>query len=125
MLLTLFASQLFGQQADLVSSNEGESSWGEPPITSNGAFAPTLELGFAPNPFAAEMTIKMNLPESGKVSLKVYDVLGQEVETIANEYMSEGQHVLKYLGSDLPAGRYYLHLNAVGKVLIRPVLKRN
>ncbi|MBI1286218.1 MAG: T9SS type A sorting domain-containing protein [Flavobacteriales bacterium] len=125
MLLTFLVSQLFGQQTNMVAVSEEESMWGEPSTTMDRSSRPSLELGFAPNPFAGEITVNLTLPESGKVSLKVFDILGQEVETVANEYMTEGPHTLKYLGSDLPAGRYYFHLSAGGKVVIKQVLKKN
>lgn len=125
MLLTLLITQLFGQQVNLVSISEEESMWGEPPNAPDVSVLPSLELGFAPNPFAGEITVNISLPESGKVSLKVYDILGQEVTTLTDEFYPSGTHKLKYLGSELPVGRYYFHLTAGGKVIIKQVLKKN
>ncbi|MCF8278629.1 MAG: T9SS type A sorting domain-containing protein [Flavobacteriales bacterium] len=86
---------------------------------------PVLRLAFAPNPFIAEITIHLALPESGKVELRVFDILGQEVATIANQVYTKGQHKLTFLGTELPAGRYYFHLSTGGKVIIRQVVKKN
>lgn len=125
MLLTLLITQLFGQQVNLVSISEEESMWGEPTGSADISSRPSLELGFAPNPFAGEITVSISLPESGKVSLKVFDILGQEVATVTNEHYSSGDHRFKYLGAELPVGRYYFHLTAGGKVIIKQVLKKN
>lgn len=119
-LLTFFVVELFGQSLATVSvaaQNETQISDSDP--------RHQLNLSSAPNPFSLETTINIDLPESGKVSLKVFDILGQEVATIMDRQMKRGIHKLTYFGSELPAGRYYFRLNAGGKVLIRQVLKKN
>jgi len=119
-LLTFFTGELFGQTTNslALASQDQQSEMG---------FVVVEELDFssAPNPFSRETTIQVQLPETGKVSLKVFDILGQEVASIVNGVMSSGNHKLTYFGSELPAGRYYFHLNAGGKVIIRQVMKRN
>ena len=77
-----------------------------------------------PNPFSHETFINVSLVHSGKVKLVVYDILGQEVATAIDEPMPAGVHKIKYLGTDLPAGRYYFHLSADGKAIIRQVVKK-
>ena len=115
-MLTFSVPHLFGQQ---ISSAEGTVKNALVTVESG-----ELEFSSAPNPFSRQTTITIQLPQSGKVSLKVFDVLGQEVSSVMNEFLVKGTHSIKYAGSELPAGRYYFHLNVGGKVLIRPVLKR-
>lgn len=45
-----------------------------------------------PNPFNASTKIKFNIPESGKVTLKIYNVLGKEIRTLFNGYQNKGTH---------------------------------
>ena len=75
-----------------------------------------------PNPFNDETTFKFNLSQSGKVSLKVYNLLGQEVCALFEGYKPAGEHSVKWDGrSDqglpLASGLYIYRLEAGGKVL--------
>jgi hypothetical protein len=45
-----------------------------------------------PNPFNPSTTIEYNVPQSGFVTLKVYDILGTEVATLVNEQIDAGKH---------------------------------
>ena len=62
-----------------------------------------------PNPFNPNTVISYQLPVSSDVTLKVYDVLGNEVVTLVNEYKSAGEYEVEFTASDgirdLPAGR--------------------
>jgi hypothetical protein len=77
-----------------------------------------------PNPFSHETYINVSLVKPGKVKLVVFDILGQEVASVIDEQMTAGVHRVKYLGTELPAGRYYFHLSADGKAIIRQVVKK-
>ena len=46
------------------------------------------------------------------VSLKVYDLLGREVEIIVNEYLKLGSYSVQFSGDNLPSGVYYYQLLA-------------
>ena len=59
-----------------------------------------------PNPFNPTTKIDFTIPETGKVSLKVYDMLGQEVRTLINKRMKSGEHQIKFNAIDLPSGVY-------------------
>ncbi len=63
-----------------------------------------------PNPFNPTTFIKYQLPESGFVSLKVYDILGNEVETLINETEGAGSYEIKFNGSSLSSGIYFYQL---------------
>lgn len=88
------------------------------------SFLPTeyrLEQSY-PNPFNTSTTIKYSIPPVGTrpfVSLKVYDVLGREVATLANEQQSTGTYSVSFSGSGLASGVYYYQLQAGGFVQTR------
>ena len=53
-----------------------------------------------PNPFNPSTTIKFNLPEQQKVSLKIFNILGAEVKTLLNEIIAGGSHSYKWDGKN-------------------------
>lgn len=65
-----------------------------------------------PNPFNPSTTIKYALPSEAKVTLKVYDMLGQEVAELVNEVQNEGSYNVTFDASNLASGVYAYELNA-------------
>jgi hypothetical protein len=66
-----------------------------------------------PNPFNPSTTISWQSPVSGWQTIKIFNTLGQEIETIVNEYLEAGFHSKLYIiNSILPSGVYYYQLNA-------------
>ncbi|MBZ0177953.1 MAG: T9SS type A sorting domain-containing protein [Melioribacteraceae bacterium] len=63
-----------------------------------------------PNPFNPSTTISYQLPERGKVSLIVYDILGKEIVSLVNEYKTAGNYDVKFNTSTLPSGVYIYSL---------------
>jgi hypothetical protein len=69
-----------------------------------------------PNPFNPTTTIRFEIPQSGPVSLKVFDVLGREVATLVDENLQAGRYQRTFTASGLPSGVYYYRLQAGGTV---------
>ena len=65
-----------------------------------------------PNPFNPSTNISFNLPSSGEVSLKVYNLLGQEVAALVNGRMTSGTHTVTFDASQLSSGMYIYRLQA-------------
>ena len=63
-----------------------------------------------PNPFNPSTIIKYQIPQSGYVTLKVYDILGKEVESLVNKMMNVGTYEIKFDGSNLTNGIYFYQL---------------
>jgi hypothetical protein len=65
-----------------------------------------------PNPFNPTTTIKYHIPELSFITLKVYDVLGNEIETLVSEERAAGSFEVKFDATGLPSGIYFYRLQA-------------
>ena len=65
-----------------------------------------------PNPFNPSTSISYRLPGRSFVTLKVYDVLGREVATLAGGEESAGEHTILFDGGGLSSGVYIYRLTA-------------
>jgi len=65
-----------------------------------------------PNPFNPSTKIKFNLPEASNVSLKVYDVLGNEIAKLVNGNIESGIHEVQFNSEGLASGIYFYRLEA-------------
>lgn len=63
-----------------------------------------------PNPFNPETKIKFDLPKSGVISLKIYDLLGKEVKVLYSGNLSAGKYEFNFNASDLASGMYIYKL---------------
>lgn len=63
-----------------------------------------------PNPFNPATTISYTLPTAQKAALKIYNMLGQEVATLVNEYQTEGAHFVHFDASRFASGVYLYKL---------------
>jgi len=70
-----------------------------------------------PNPFNPNSVISYQLSVSSYISLKVYNVLGNEVKTLVNEKLNPGTYETKFDGSNLGSGIYFYKLFADGVVV--------
>ena len=81
----------------------------EPPGTgvataAPGAFAVAQS---SPNPANPTTTISFSIPEAGNVSVDVFNVAGQRVDTLVNNFMDAGSHSVVWDGSSLASGVYF------------------
>ena len=65
-----------------------------------------------PNPFNPTTTISFSIPSAEFTSLKVYDIIGNEVATLIDEYKPAGKYNLTFDASTLTSGVYLYRLNA-------------
>ncbi len=59
-----------------------------------------------PNPFNPETSIRFDLKESGRVELKIFNLMGQEVMTLLRQQMPAGSHRITFAADNLPSGVY-------------------
>ncbi len=72
-----------------------------------------------PNPFNPTTTIKYSIADLGKnhlvpVKLRVFDVLGNKIEILVNDYKNSGNYSLTFDASNYPSGIYFYNLMANG-----------
>jgi hypothetical protein len=67
-----------------------------------------------PNPFNPSTMISFSLAVDSKVSLTVFDVLGQEVVNLVNGNLGAGTHEIDFNASNLNSGVYFYRVNATG-----------
>jgi hypothetical protein len=65
-----------------------------------------------PNPFNPSTTISYSLPDKQQISLKVYDIIGNEVASIVDEIQEAGLHSIKFETVKLSTGIYFYQLKA-------------
>ncbi len=73
-----------------------------------------------PNPFNPSTTIKLDLAESGKIELVIYNIKGQKVKTLMDAYSTKGHFEIIWRGVDdnkrsVASGNYYIKLKVNGK----------
>jgi hypothetical protein len=65
-----------------------------------------------PNPFNAQTQISFDLPASGYVTMEIYNIAGQHVATLVDEYLQAGHHRINWDASDCASGVYLYRLAA-------------
>jgi|GEM_PF-3216444 len=67
-----------------------------------------------PNPFNPDCQIKINIPKSGLMNLKVFNVLGKEVSTLSDTRVKAGFFEYQFFGKNLASGTYILQVELEG-----------
>ena len=75
-----------------------------------------------PNPFNPETVISFELPEAMNITLSIYNVKGQLVESLAEGSYNAGAHSLTWNAKQLPSGVYFSVLHAAGNVQTRKMV---
>lgn len=80
-----------------------------------------------PNPFNPTTTISFSLPEDGDVELSIYNVKGQKVRTLTNEFFVKGLHSIEWNGKDtnnksVSSGIYFYKISADKETAMKKML---
>jgi flagellar hook assembly protein FlgD len=65
-----------------------------------------------PNPFNAQTMISFSLKERDQISLEIFDILGQKIETIFDGQLEAGVHSFTWNASSASSGIYFYRLKA-------------
>lgn len=74
----------------------------------------SLQVSTFPNPFNELTTISYSLQNRSVVSIKLFNILGQEVTTLVSEVKNAGDHSLEVSGASLPSGIYFIRAELNG-----------
>ncbi|MCH8035330.1 MAG: DUF2341 domain-containing protein [Bacteroidetes bacterium] len=96
-------------------------------------FSKTIEVNFNvpikfelsqnyPNPFNPSTTISFNLPKSGVVTLKVYNIMGEEIKILVEGYREAGNYTVNFNAEEHPSGMYLYRLTAGGFTATKKML---
>ena len=75
-----------------------------------------------PNPFNPTTKISFSVPQSGFVTLKVYNLLGQLVSTVLSKDLNVGSYEADFNAANLPSGIYFYKLEAGNTVLTKKMM---
>ncbi|MCH8495081.1 MAG: T9SS type A sorting domain-containing protein [Balneolales bacterium] len=76
-----------------------------------------------PNPFNPTTTVPFTLHETGHVRITVYNAVGQDVQILANQVVTAGQHQVTFNASGLSSGMYIVQIvHESGQMHTRPVM---
>lgn len=90
------------------------AGWDDTTVIDNNPTLPTkfeLKQNY-PNPFNPSTTIKISIPETGFVSLVIYNMIGQKATTLINEVKSQGTYDINFNASGLSSGIYFYRIIA-------------
>jgi hypothetical protein len=75
-----------------------------------------------PNPFNPSTTIRYSIPEAGYVSLRVYNLLGQEVAGLIDYEQAAGTYTVRFDGSSLSSGVYLYRIRCGNFVQVHKMM---
>ena len=75
-----------------------------------------------PNPFNPVTSIKFDLPKTGHVKLSVYNVLGEEIETLHNGVLSAGSYKINFNASSYSSGVYFYRIETGNFVAVKKLV---
>lgn len=82
----------------------------------------TFSIKAFPNPFNPQTTIKCAIPEYSFVALNVYNVLGQNICSLAQSYMHKGIYTFDFNASNLNSGMYFVNLKVNNRSITQKIV---
>ena len=89
-----------------------------PTLVNQTGKAETFEVfGNYPNPFNPSTKLKFSIPANGTVSIDIFNLLGQKIQTVLNTQLDKGSHEIIFNGSHISSGIYFysVRFNGISK----------
>jgi beta-N-acetylhexosaminidase len=84
----------------------------------NSEFLPDeFELVNYPNPFNAQTNIVVRIPVDGNLSIKIFNIVGEEVAEIMNDFTSAGTYKFSFNADKLSSGIYFIRMKMQNKII--------
>jgi hypothetical protein len=90
-------------------------------IPTHAAPATSFEMA-GPNPFNPSTMMRYTIAENGKVTIRVFNVIGQVVDILVDGPQAAGSHVVTWAPANLPSGTYFIRLEADSQIMTRKLL---
>jgi hypothetical protein len=89
----------------------------------NADFIPAnFELLNYPNPFNAQTTVVVKVPIEGNLSIKVFNVTGEEVAELFNDFKTAGTYTFNFNADKLASGIYFIRMKMMNKILTHKIV---
>ena len=75
-----------------------------------------------PNPFNPSTSISYSIGQGGMVTIKIFDILGQEIKTLVNEYNQAGSYNINFNADSLPSGVYIYSISSDNYISTKKML---
>ena len=105
-------------EGEIIAATHGRGLWTvEEPIEVSNEETDAVPTNFTlrqnyPNPFNPETNIEFTLPAATDVEIKVFDVNGREVATLADTFLPAGQHAVSWNAAEFASGVYLYRMTA-------------
>ncbi len=76
----------------------------------------------SPNPASGTTSITFSVLESGNTSIIIYDFMGNEIKTLVDNFLPQGQHTVNFQVNELAAGVYYYIMRTPSNILYKNML---
>ncbi|MEM1044128.1 MAG: T9SS type A sorting domain-containing protein [Bacteroidota bacterium] len=107
---------------EVVGAETAGAETDKPVEASSSAVPEAFGLAAAyPNPFRAQTTFGLDVPEAGRVAVAVYDALGRRVAVLLNEEVEAATHRVVWDASGLPSGVYLVRATGAGQAAMQRV----
>ncbi len=114
-------------EAEMLVNMDSVTAKYEALVTSVEGYSDQIPREFAlhqnyPNPFNPSTSIRFEIPENEFVSLKIYNIVGQEIATLISENLNAGIYETNFNASELSSGIYFYTLVSGSKVLTNKMI---
>jgi hypothetical protein len=91
-------------------------------VIDNSIHSESINLRNSPNPFDISTNITFNLNKPSKVLIKIYDAMGNDIKTLADELFEAGEHELTFNAHGFSTGSYYCTISADNIFISRRII---